>query len=125
MSGADFRNVHVDDLRMMFDLVVSSLDFGSGFLDTEEMVVLDRIGQMVSTERVRCRGVDTEYDRIGSCSLPIGHKGGHEFMGQGCVDPKAPKWRDGPRYEAHQRNFIRLSELAARSGVAAFPNRMI
>lgn len=127
MSGADFRNVHVDDLRVMFDLVANSLDMGSGFLDTDEMRTLERIGQMVGAAHVRCRNVDHDesHDYYGQCVLPIGHDGGHEYMGAGCALPYAPRWDDYPRQREWMTRHYGVLNVAVISGVRPYTREMI
>lgn len=42
--------VPTDDLRTLFDVAVNSLNFGSGFLDTDEVNVLRRIAALIGVD---------------------------------------------------------------------------
>ncbi|MDG4792712.1 hypothetical protein [Micromonospora sp. WMMD1082] len=42
--------VGTEDLRILFDAVCNSLDFGSGFLDTEEVEALRRLAETLGVD---------------------------------------------------------------------------
>jgi hypothetical protein len=43
-------NIDEADLRALFDIATGSMDFGSGFLDSEEVVLLRRIAEMLGVD---------------------------------------------------------------------------
>lgn len=43
-------DIHHDDVRALLDIIACSMDFGSGFLDTEQVVLLRRIAQVVGMD---------------------------------------------------------------------------
>jgi hypothetical protein len=44
--------VEFDDLQKLFDTAVNSMDFGSGFLDHDEVVVLRRFAGLLGVEKM-------------------------------------------------------------------------
>lgn len=126
MSGSQFRQVHLDHLSIMFDLVVGSLDYGSGWLSTEEMRTVDLIGQMIGAKRVRCREHSAKSDEVwpGQCVLPIGHESGHDYMGERCDNPHAPRYPK-PAWRTWADNHVAILDAALRSGVRPLTEKML
>jgi hypothetical protein len=50
MSDEKRIPVQRDDLRTLFDLVVHSLDFGSGFLDGNDVPALRRVAELIGVD---------------------------------------------------------------------------
>jgi hypothetical protein len=44
--------VPLDDLQALFDTAINSMDFGSGFLDHEEVVILRRFATLLDVEKM-------------------------------------------------------------------------
>lgn len=42
--------IDTEDLKALFDVAVSSMDFGSGFLDTDEVNMLRRIAEAIGVD---------------------------------------------------------------------------
>lgn len=45
-------SIETDDLKALFDLVAQSMDFGSGFLDGEDVVLLRKIAEMIGVDPI-------------------------------------------------------------------------
>jgi len=65
-----------DHLAMMYDLIMNSMDMGSGFLDAEDHQRLGEIGQLCGFEMPECNQHAPET--IGVCQAgKVGHDGPH------------------------------------------------
>lgn len=42
--------IELEDLKALFDVAVNSMDFGSGFLDTDEVNVLRRVAVVIGVD---------------------------------------------------------------------------
>lgn len=73
--------------RVLYDVIVGSLDWGSGFLDSDEMRRVQELARAIGdVPLVRCRDRTKDDPPNGvkwagyeSCTLPMGHRGGHEY----------------------------------------------
>lgn len=84
------RAVITADVARLYDLVVSSMDWGSGFLDTEEMHAVARLGRLCGFKVPKCDATCPDVTQVknqytvgdlfvyGQCSLDIDHTGGHK-----------------------------------------------
>lgn len=50
MSRQPRTSIPTEDLRALFDIAVNSMDFGSGFLDTDEVKLLRAIAVLVGVD---------------------------------------------------------------------------
>lgn len=71
----------LEDLKAMFDMATSSMDFGSGFLDTDEVVLLRKIAVRLGVDPIE----GTPYD----------HKPNYPHVESACG------WRCRDRVAAH------------------------
>ncbi len=70
--------VPTEDLRALFDVAVGSLNFASGFLDTDEVDALRRVAVLIGVDPRA--GTPTEFAK----------RTAHAHT------PEAPSWPDGP-----------------------------
>lgn len=47
---SDMTVIETEDLKALFDLAVSSMDFGSGFLDSDEVSMLRRVAVTIGVD---------------------------------------------------------------------------
>lgn len=92
--------VPLDVARVVLDVVVNSLDWGSGFLSTEEMQAVGAFSRAIGGPKIKCRtenlddlavNPDTSLRDMSTgkyvpvtyvdkeCVLEIGHPGPHEW----------------------------------------------
>lgn len=96
-----------EDVRILYDLCIASMDFGSGFLDREEYDTLQRIAMMLGVEYPVCdEYIFWSYERrifdvkAPRCILPKHHFGNHR-----------------PNEEALQQQLQLLQKEAKRRGI--------
>lgn len=66
------------ELAVLFDLVVSSMDWGSGFLDREDEDVVMKIGILAGFQVPECAtGYIGDANWFAACTLPRNHDGNH------------------------------------------------
>lgn len=77
----------LNDLKQLFDLVCNSMDFGSGFLDGEDVVLLRRIASLIGVDPLLAtpstemkhypHPADTRWGgddgKCWTCRLPLDH----------------------------------------------------
>ncbi len=70
--------VPTDDLRTLFDIATGSLNFGSGFLDTDEVAALRRVAVLIGVDPMA--GTPTDFAK----------RTAHAHT------PESPSWPEGP-----------------------------
>jgi hypothetical protein len=64
----------------VYDIAVNSMDFGSGFLSTEEVGNLRALGEAIGAQRF-----DYQHDKCLRCGGDYGHHGGQKRTRHGCT----------------------------------------
>lgn len=80
----------VEDVQMLFDLMVHSMDFGSGFLDDDEVEALRRVAEQLGVEK----DVATPSE--------FKHKYPHEFKPKSWDSTRCEKCDRAEDWKAHQ-----------------------
>jgi hypothetical protein len=80
----EFDTDITEAVEMMYDLVLNSMDWGSGFLETSEMIAVAKLGRLCGFEIPKCqvsytngKGFYQDGHGWAQCELDIDHGGKH------------------------------------------------
>lgn len=81
-------DLSMNELRMIYDAIISGMDWGSGFLSTDESIAVIKLGFAIGAEPPACGASGgLRKGKYTQCCLIKHHVDDHEYV---VVDPKNP-----------------------------------